>query len=197
MQIFLRLDYASPLLPKSAEVIVDLGANIGLATVFFGTRYPEARILSVEPEAANFAMLAANTAALGDRVQRRQAAVWTRDGFVKLRTQDDQGRPLEAWGVQVADETEKPEANVACNKLTTLLNNANFHEVDILKIDIEGAELEIFSESTFEWLPRVKLILIETHDRFRPGTESAVRFALLSRFEELPRSGENLIFRRK
>jgi len=197
MQVFVNPQYASPHLPETAEVIVDLGANIGLATVFFGTRHPKARILSVEPEASNFAAMAANTAALGDRVQRRQAAVWTRDGLVNLRTRDEQGRPLEAWAVQVADETRQPEVNVPCNKLATLLNNASFDEVDILKVDIEGAELELFSESASDWLPRIKLIIVETHDRFRPGAEAVVRSAVLSTFEELPKSGENLIFRRK
>jgi FkbM family methyltransferase len=196
-QVFVRSDYASPHLPETAETIVDLGANIGLATIFFGTRYPKARILSVEPEAANFAALVANTAALGDRVQTRRAAVWMRDGFVSLRTEDDEGLPLGAWGVRVADETDQPEANIACDKLTTLLNNAGFGEVDILKVDIEGAELELFSDAASEWLPRTKLIIVETHDRFRSGTKAAVLNAVLSTFEELPMSGENLIFRRK
>jgi hypothetical protein len=69
--------------------------------------------------------------------------------------------------------------------------------VDILKIDIEGAELEIFSDGADEWLPRIGLIIIETHERFRPGSEAAVRKALWPMFEELPPSGESLFFRRK
>ena len=69
--------------------------------------------------------------------------------------------------------------------------------MDILKVDIEGAELEIFSQGTAEWLPRVDLIIIETHDWFRPGSDAAVRMAVQELFEELPRSGENLFFRRR
>ena len=197
VQVFVTSEYATPWLPETAGAIVDLGANIGLATVFFGAKYPTARILSIEPEAENFAALMANTTALGDRVQRRRAAVWTRDGFIGLRTRDDDGNSLGAWGVQVADGTEQPEARVACHRLSTLLDDAGFQDVDILKVDIEGAELDLFSEPVIEWLPRIGTIIIETHDRFRPGAEAAVRNAVLPMFDELPRSGENLIFRRR
>jgi hypothetical protein len=80
--------------------------------------------------------------------------------------------------------------------MSTLLNEAQFDTVDILKIDIEGAELEIFSQAAEQWLPKVPLIIVETHDRFRPGSELAVRKALALMFWELPRCGENLFFRR-
>jgi hypothetical protein len=79
----------------------------------------------------------------------------------------------------------------------TLLDQAGFHHVDILKIDIEGAELEVFSNGAEEWLSRVNLIIIETHDRFRPGSEEAVRKAVHPMFDELTPSGESLFFRRK
>jgi hypothetical protein len=59
-----------------------------------------------------------------------------------------------------------------------------------------GAELEIFSQAAEQWLPRVQLIIVETHDRLRPGGELAVRKAVALMFGELPRCGENLFFRR-
>lgn len=61
-----------------------------------------------------------------------------------------------------------------------------FAVVDMLKVDIEGAELEVFSQAAAEWLSRVNLIIVETHDRFRPGSDSAVRKAIQPAFEELP-----------
>ncbi len=197
IQIFVNAEYESPAMPMSAGVIVDLGANIGLATVFFGLKYPEAKILAVEPEAANFAAMIGNTAALGDRVQMLRAAVWTRDGKTMLRMKDDGGDSLGEWGAQVTDTQDQRGSPVTCYKLTTLLDKAGFGDVDILKIDIEGAELELFSERADDWLPRINLIIVETHDRFRPGSEAAVRNAVDPMFEELPRSGENLIFRRR
>jgi FkbM family methyltransferase len=197
-QVFVASEYQTPNLPDSASVIVDLGANIGLAAVFFARRYPKANILCVEPEHDNFAAMLVNVAPLGDRVQTQNAAVWMNDGFVNLHTEDCDGRSLGAWGVQVSDKVGESENRVACYKLTTLLEKAGFQNVDILKVDIaEGAELELFSHDAAEWLPRIALIIVETHDRFRPGTEEAVRRSLHPMFEELPRSGENLFFRRR
>lgn len=196
-QIFVRREYQSPNLPDAADAIVDLGANVGLATVFFGLKYPAAKILSVEPEDSNFAAMSRNTAALGDRVRKEHAAVWINDGFVNLHTEDDAGAPLGAWGVQVSDQQGKSDRHSKCHTLTTLLDQAGFNTVDILKVDIEGAELEVFAQSATEWLPRINLIIIETHDWFRPGSDAAVREAVHPMFEELPRSGENLLFRRR
>ncbi len=173
-----------------------LGANIGLATVFFGIRYPEARILAVEPEEANFAALASNTAALGDRVKKYHAAVWVKDGVANLHTEDPGGISLGAWGVQVSDNLARAGKTTPCYRLATLLGNAGFSSVDILKVDIEGAERELFSYAVADWLPRIKLIIIETHDRFRPGSEATVRKAISPMFREQPKWGENLIFRR-
>lgn len=196
-QIFLAKLYDTPMLPTQADTIVDLGANIGLASVFFGLRYPQAKILAVEPERANFEMLSGNVAALGDRVQKRQVAVWSKDGMASLHATDGRGHSLGAWGSQVSDTPDRKDERVPCYKLSTLLDIARLSSVDILKVDIEGADQEIFSHEPEKWLPRVGMILVEPHDRFRLGAEQAVRKAVAALFEELPRSGECLIFRRR
>lgn len=195
-QVFTINEYENSFLPEKASTIVDLGANIGLAAVNFGLRYPEARILSVEPEPKNFALLLTNTARLGARVRCENAAVWNENGWVNLDTEDDSGTPLGSWGVQVSATQNKPSAETRSYRLETLLAIADFPVVDILKVDIEGAELQLFASSPELWLDRVEMVIVETHDRFRSGSESAVRAALAKDFEELPRNGENLFFRR-
>lgn len=196
-QVFIDAEYESPDLPSKATTIVDLGGNIGLATLYFAARYPDANILTVEPEPENFSLLLRNTASLGTRVHRHQAAVWLHDGQISLRTEDEANRPLGAWGMQVTAEPRLGEARVPSYRLSTLLNLAGFTTVDILKVDIEGAELELFSEGVQDCLAQIRMVIIETHDRFRPGSEAAVRRALDPLFEERPRRGENLVFRRK
>jgi hypothetical protein len=54
----------------------------------------------------------------------------------------------------------------------------------------------VFSEGAEKWLPQVGMIVIETHDRFQPGSEQAVRQAIAPLFEQLPSIGENLFIRR-
>ena len=196
-QIFIAQLYDTLMLPAQANTIVDLGAKTGLATVFFGLRYPRARILAVEPERANFAMLSDNVAALGNRVQKQQVAVWSKDGMASLRAIDSHNRLLGAEGLQVADAPDSTSERVLCYKIATLLDMAQFSSVDILKINIEGAEQEIFSHETDQWLPRVGMIIIEPHARFRSGAEPVMRKAIAPLFEELPQSGDILIFRRK
>ncbi|MDR3487956.1 MAG: FkbM family methyltransferase [Bradyrhizobium sp.] len=196
-QVFVRGEYDSPHMLKTAATIVDLGANIGLATVFFALKYPSAKILSVEPDDDNFALLESNTKALGDRIQREQAAAWMEDGRINIYTESEDGVPLGAWGIQVSNRLGHSNKSTKCSQIPTLLSQAGFEEVDILKVDIEGAELELFAQSTRVWLPKIKLLVVETHDRFRPGSEEAVRHAVNELFDELPMSGENLVFRRR
>lgn len=194
-QVFVDREYDSPNLPARAGTIVDLGANIGLASLFLAARYPAARILAVEPDADNFTLLATNLAPFGERVTPLLAAAWPQDGHITLLQEDGAGAPLGSWGVQVADRPGG--AIVPCHNVATLLDRADFDRIDILKVDIEGAELEVFAQDSARWLSRVDLIAIETHDRFRAGSEAAVRTALAPLFDELPPRGENLFFRRK
>ena len=195
-QVFINLEYDSPNLPPSARTIVDLGANIGLATQYFAARYPSAHIVAVEPDADNFALLMRNTAPLGTRVHRHHGAAWIHDGQISLRTEDEAQRPLGAWGTQVTATPRPGESRVPCYRLATLLDLAGFETVDILKVDIEGAELEVFTDGVQDCLDRIGLVIVETHDRFRPGSEAAVRNALGPQFRELPQKGENLFFAR-
>lgn len=197
LQVILWNEYECANLPDRAETILDLGGNIGLAALFFARRFPAARIFSIEPDPGNFALLRINTRCFGSRVQQVQAAVWRHTGRLSLHAHDPNGAPLGEWGVQVADQPSATRAMTACYDVPSVLSIAGFDRVDILKVDIEGAELEVFSNGAEHWLPRVRLIIVETHDRFRPGSEAAVRAALMDGFDELPSHGENLFFRRK
>ncbi len=196
-QLFVWAEYESPNLPPSADVIVDLGANIGLATIFFGLKYPTAKILAVEPDEKNFALMTENVRPLGGRVIPQHGAAWINDGVINLHLEDERGASLGAWGIQTSDRACESATKVKCWKVGSIIDLFDRAQVDILKIDIEGAEFEIFSNGINEWLPRIKLLIIETHDRFKPGSEAAVRNAVDTLFEELPRSGENLFFRRR
>lgn len=194
-QVFLQREYDSLDLPEDAEAIVDLGGNVGYAAVFLGLRYPRAQLVVLEPEPGNFAMLRENTVALGERVRPVRAAAWTHDGVVNLQTALPDGSPMGSWAFQVSDRPA--QAITSCMTLQTVFDRHGFETVDILKVDIEGAELEVFTQAPPDVLRRARLVIVETHDRFRPGSEAAVRRALAGAFEELRPKGENLLFRRR
>src|SRR6266404_4664431 len=74
-KIFIDLEYDFPL-AKSPSVIVDAGANVGFASVFFARKYPNARILAIEPETSNFALLKKNVQEYPNVIPIG-AALWT------------------------------------------------------------------------------------------------------------------------
>jgi FkbM family methyltransferase len=208
-QVFLQREYLFSQLPGDARVIVDLGANIGLASLFFAAQYPRARVFALEPDPENFAVLSANIAGAQERITAVRGAIWAQDCDLSIKRYDSDGAPLGDWGVQVGateGEDSEPGRNPACDgdaarvrgwSMPQLIRAFNIEKIDILKIDIEGAEKELFEAQDLTWLDRVSMIVIETHERFRQGCNAAVLRALEHGFVLRALSGENAIFVRR
>lgn len=164
-EIVLHSEYAWQF-SKTPRTIVDVGANIGLSPAYFANRFPQATVLAVEPVASNFEMLLKNTAAYSNVVPV-QAALWKENADLDLV---DPG--LGAWGFQtIAHKNNQPVAKrklVPGMTLDKLMADHGIDYIDILKIDIEGAEKEVF-ENCASWVDKVGVIIIELHDRFREG----------------------------
>lgn len=157
------------------EAIVDAGANVGLAAVFFAMRFPSARILAIEPEDANFELLLKNVERYPN-ITPIQAALWNRDESVVV-TDPRRG----AWAFRTRGASDRDDLEVAGNvvglSMETLMHAHGLSKIDLLKIDIEGAEKPVF-ESSATWLDRVGMICIELHDRFAPGCRETFESAL-------------------
>jgi len=150
----------------SPRTIIDVGANCGMTSVFYANLYPEAAIVALEPEASNFAALVRNTRAYPN-ITPIHAALWSSDGQVEVFPPWPRWRTWGKWGFRVRKGN-------GCRALTmrTLMREVEMETVDILKIDVEGAEREIFSSC--DWIDNVKLLAIELHDRDCPGCSDAV-----------------------
>ncbi|HEU5171300.1 MAG TPA: FkbM family methyltransferase, partial [Gemmatimonadales bacterium] len=74
-----------------------------------------------------------------------------------------------------------------------LLATQSAGHVDILKLDIEGAEREVFSEGSAEWIEKVGLIIVELHDHLRPGCRAALDAAVRSSSFSRRHQGEHLV----
>lgn len=174
-------------LPRQPRLILDLGANVGYASVYFALRWTTARVLAVEPEPSNVAVLRRNAASL-PRVEVVEAAVWPRPGRVVL---EDVGKGF--WGMRVRDAGDGRD--VPAVTIPELLARADADWADLVKIDIEGSELDLFSEET-DWIANVGALALELHDRFRPGCRDAVDQAIARsgvRFREF-HHGEDVVF---
>jgi FkbM family methyltransferase len=156
-------------LPTAPQLIFDLGANVGYSSVYFALRWPGARVLAVEPEPSNVAMLRRNVAAF-PQIDVIEAGVWPHPGWLAL---EDVGKGY--WGMRVR-ATGDP-AGVPAVTIPELMERAGTDWVDFVKIDIEGSEHELFSDET-EWLCAVGALMLELHDRYRPGCRDAVERAI-------------------
>jgi FkbM family methyltransferase len=170
-QVFLAASYHSPE-PISPRFILDLGANIGCASVYFAQRYPEARILAVELEASNFAMLSRNAAPYPN-IECLHAAAWHSDTQVALANPSAPNSHFQA-----SEAFGETAAGIPAYSIPTLLARDGRSSVDILKIDIEGAELDLLTHQPQAWLDRTSVLMIELHDRLRPGCSRALHDAL-------------------
>ena len=70
-------------------------------------------------------------------------------------------------------EAEAEQAQFQATTVPVLLEQFNLKSFDFLKMDVEGAEKKIFSESS-PWLSQAQLLMVETHDIYVSGTEHAV-----------------------
>jgi FkbM family methyltransferase len=173
------------------RVIVDIGANIGMASIWFARQYPEASIFAVEAEESNYVMLLKNVEPYKN-VRPIHAAVWNRDGEIRIADPDATinkpgkcsfvTRDIGSGGIPVRALT-----------MNSLMSECGIETIDIVKMDIEGAEKEIF-EGSCEWVNRLQCLMVELHDRFRPGCSAAVN-GMLRGFTALPK-GETTLYLR-
>ena len=117
-------------------------------------------ILAVEPETSNFQMLEKNVAGL--RVNSMQAAVTDHRGHVAIS-----GSAWGKWACRISESGQKVQA--------VTLDDLCPGPIDLLKVDVEGSEEEIFASAS---LDRVRAVVVETHKRFARGCDEVVRHAL-------------------
>ena len=158
-------------LPFCPKTIVDAGANIGMASIYFANTYPEAKIIAIEAEASNFAVLVRNVQPY-KRIVPIHAALWNRDGEICVTEPDPATGSFGKWGFIT---NESSGVTVRAITMRTLMKEMHLHQLDLLKIDIEGAEKEVFE--TRDWIDDIRCFMIEFHDRFKPGCSEAVNSA--------------------
>ena len=137
------------------RLIVDLGSNIGASVVYFRRRFPASRIVAVEPDPHAFELLRRNTAAY-DGIELRNVAVTAEPGPVTLyQHQESWVSSLHSGWQGAAPITVQGET------LGAILRDAGVDQVDLLKMDVEGAEFQILP--AFERLPDVQALICEVH----------------------------------
>lgn len=179
---------------ENYQTIVDAGANVGFFTLLAKRAAPHARIISIEPDSGNYEMLCRNCPSAADSCTgggdiKLHAGLWNKAcklGIEKRKTGD-------VGFVVYEDENGLIDAV----SMPDIMTKMKIDHIDLLKMDIEGSEFQVFDESAEQWIDKVDVLIIETHERFQPGCEERV-FSMMARHGFLHRrDGENNIFERR
>ena len=149
-------------LPFEPKTIVDAGANVGLASLFFKLKYPNSSIVAIEIESNNVIAIKKNTMDFSD-FELLEKGLFNKKAFFKIED------PYNATNsFQIKEVLENDKYDIESITLDEIIETKKWDTIDILKIDIEGAEKQLFESNYENWLPKTKVIMIETHDRMLP-----------------------------
>jgi len=166
-QVLLDCEYGNALKGiRNVRTVLDVGANAGYAAIYFLNTW-DCEVVAIEPDPQNAALCRRNLAPYGRRARVVEAALWSSNDALALH---DIGTG--AWGIQV-----KPAANGSVRGITIReLLEMTGGSADVLKLDIEGAEREVFAGDT-SWLDCVRNVVLELHG---PECEAAFDSAMLN-----------------
>lgn len=191
-QIFFKLEYNFNI-AKSPHVIIDAGANVGYASIYFAHRFPKARIYAIEPSGENYEMLKTNVSN-NSNIKPIRAALWKYNTTLTLSGIECN---YDAFRICESQECSHNTISESVKGMTIdeIMKEYKLDYVDILKVDIEGAEKEVFKNPS-SWINRVGVIVIELHDRLVKGC-SDVFFHSVQEYVRVGSIGENIVVARK
>lgn len=143
---------------SNIRVVFDLGANCGLTSLYYSAKFPDARIVSVEPEKGNCKLLRHNTRRFSN-IFVEEVAIANKTGEFELF---DPGNG--DWGFSMVKSSKKDAMyKVRCETIPNLMKKYDVSIIDILKIDIEGAERDILINPYNTFLSSTRNLIIELH----------------------------------
>lgn len=192
-QHFIRREILSIKFPLSnVATIIDLGANIGVSVAVFRQMFPQARIIAVELEENNSKLCSLNHRD-DSLVEVVTGAIWSHTGRVGMK---DVGEGEWAFRVETDQSSEDDNNSVPAFTYRELLNLYSITRVDIMKMDIEGAEADVLEASADDIFSSTAIVILEVHEwiegieaRVSKVLESVKRKYLL----DISRSGEFLM----
>jgi FkbM family methyltransferase len=183
-------------LPYCPKFMIDCGGNTGLTSIYFKLLYPEIKIVTIEPEKSNFELLKRNIAPYQKDIIALNMGVWNKT--TKLVVKNYTGRAFEFVTEEVVTNANDASENyvdaIGIKDVLSKHVNINMGEeygvIDLLKIDIEGAENELF-RTNYEWLAQTKAIVIEFHNHFRSDCSDVFNKAISNyHFKEISFHGK-------
>jgi FkbM family methyltransferase len=189
-QVFLNQEYNVKLI--TPKVVIDGGANIGLFALYIKNKYPEAKIICVEPDIENFDVLKKNISPY-ENIFCENCGLWNRDAKLKVYDKYEMGK----WAMVV--EEDAVNGNISAVSLKTLMQKYSIERIDVLKLDIETSEKQLFLDNYDYWLSKTKIIIIELHDWMEDGCAKPFFEAINKSYSKYKFTmiGENVVIENK
>lgn len=161
--------------PSKRPLIIDCGANMGMSVIYCKEQYPDAEIIAFEPERTVFGYLKKNIDNLGLKdVELVGKAVWNSDTTLLFNNEGSDGSRI------ASSKDGTVRFNSSYEVEAVRLSNFISREVDFLKLDIEGAEVEVMKEIEPK-LRYVKHLFIEYHSYENSVQELDIILRLLTK----------------
>jgi FkbM family methyltransferase len=175
-EVFHLRQYVIQSVLPARPTIIDAGANIGLASIWFLARYPGASLHAFEPEDKNYRLLSANLNSESN-VQLTKAALGESNGRAILHL-SYHGATHSIAGAEQFLESEAKQEIVEQINLADYLQQQRIEAIDLLKLDVEGSELDLL-KGLGDRVRKVRVICGEVHEQIVPPEEF---FGLLERY---------------
>jgi len=156
--IFAGVTYPIIPLVSGVKTVVDVGANVGAASVYFATAYPEAQVYALEPGSSPLLLLRQNVEPLR-KVKVFPFGLHSSEKTLSLfHGKNDCVESSLSCSARTSSESEQ----IRLVSASQFLSQQGIDKVDVLKIDTEGCEVPIL-RSLAHYLPEVKVLYVEYH----------------------------------
>jgi len=170
------------------ELIVDGGANVGYASVYFANKYPDAHIIAIEPDPENCALFRKNCAAYPN-IELIQGALWTSSTHLIIENPAD-----DSWALRVLEAPASTYRSFKGFTVADILRRSGKQRIDLLKLDVEGSEEQLFTSNYGSWIERVENLMVEVHGQ---RSRDAVLTATEDRGFSISQSGAHVVLRKR
>jgi FkbM family methyltransferase len=147
----LREEYGQLSATFNPSIVVDAGAYIGDTAAYFLTRFQDATVFALEPSEESHARAVRNLAPYGDRVVLLKRALWNTATTVRFS------------GCETSASISSSGVSIDTDTIPALMSRFGLRRIDLLKLDIDGAEAVVIPSGLGGWLRNVGVILLETH----------------------------------
>ena len=154
-------DMYIPMLNKG-DFVVDVGAHIGSFSIHLAQKFPNVRIIGLEPMSENFSLLKKNIELNHVEKSIRILPIGVAKKSEKRILYKDSGNSA---GHTLYSTSKKFASTIQCTTLQNLLNKYKISTCKLLKLDCEGAEYEILLNCPRAVLSKIENIIAELHDQ--------------------------------